>query len=147
MNFTQEQLDKIVASGQFSIVGDTAVHTVNKAVRVQDWTAPPSLEDTAASVLAEFCAEWKFPLPEREYRFEPSRRWRFDFAWPDMLIAVEVEGGTRHQGRHNRHEGFENDCEKYNHAALVYGWYVLRFTSDMVKDGRMAATMRLLPPF
>jgi hypothetical protein len=34
------------------------------------------------------------PEPIREYRFAPSRRWRFDFAWPAAMLAVEVEGGA-----------------------------------------------------
>ncbi len=33
------------------------------------------------------------PKPAREYRFHRERRWRFDFAWPDYKVAVEVEGG------------------------------------------------------
>lgn len=73
--------------------------------------------------------------PETEYRFHDTRRWRFDFAWPDYLLAVEVEGGQWINGRHQRGKGFEDDCEKYNEAALD-GWMVLRFTGDMVKDGR-----------
>ena len=74
---------------------------------------------------------------EREYRFDPARRFRADFAWPNRKLLVEVEGGTRQYGRHNRHEGFERDCEKYNSAALK-GWTVLRFTSSQVRDGRAA---------
>lgn len=30
--------------------------------------------------------------PVREYKFHPSRRWKFDFCWPDRMIAVETEG-------------------------------------------------------
>lgn len=75
------------------------------------------------------------PQPEFEFTFAKPRRWRFDFAWPDKMIAVEVEGGNWIMGRHNRSDGFEKDCEKYNTAALL-GWKVLRFTGDMVKDGR-----------
>lgn len=71
---------------------------------------------------------------EREYRFDPDRRWRADFAWPTRSLLVEVEGGTRGYGRHNRHDGFERDCEKYNRAALL-GWTVLRFTSSQVMRG------------
>jgi very-short-patch-repair endonuclease len=78
--------------------------------------------------------------PEVEYRFHDTRQWRFDFAWPDYLLAVEVEGGQWVNGRHQRGQGFEDDCEKYNEAALD-GWCVLRFTGGMVKDGRALATL------
>lgn len=69
--------------------------------------------------------------PQREYRFHHERKWRFDFAYPDKLLAIEVEGGTWSGGRHTRGSGFEKDCEKYNAAALR-GWRVLRFTPKMI---------------
>ena len=72
--------------------------------------------------------------PEREYRFDVERRWRFDFAWPPYAIAFEIEGGTWVRGRHSRGGGMKADCEKYN-AAVLAGWRVFRVTSDMVKDG------------
>lgn len=73
--------------------------------------------------------------PEREFPFAKPRRWRFDFAWPAKRVAVEIEGGTWIQGRHNRGSSIEKDLEKYNTAALL-GWKVLRFTTAMVKSGR-----------
>ena len=75
--------------------------------------------------------------PRREYRFHPTRKWRFDFAEPDAKIAAEIEGGTWSNGRHVRGSGFERDCEKYNQAALL-GWRVFRFTGRMVEDGLAA---------
>ncbi len=75
------------------------------------------------------------PAPEREYRFAPPRRWRFDFAWPAQRLALEVEGGVWTGGRHVRGAGYERDCEKYSEAALR-GWRVLRVTSGMMRDGR-----------
>jgi len=79
---------------------------------------------------------WRFdfawPEPEREYRFAPPRRWRFDFAWPDAMVAVECEGGTWSRGRHVRGGGFERDCAKYNAAALA-GWTVVRLTRGMLE--------------
>jgi hypothetical protein len=75
------------------------------------------------------------PKPVSEYRFHPERRWRFDYAWPDLRIALEVEGGTWTKGRHVRGKGYEMDCEKYNTATLA-GWRVLRVTTDMLNDGR-----------
>ena len=80
--------------------------------------------------------EWlKMPAPRREFAFHPTRRWRFDFAWPTLLIAVEVEGGTWITGGHSRGAGFDRDAVKYNEAALL-GWLVLRVTGNMVDDGR-----------
>ena len=74
------------------------------------------------------------PQPEREFTFHKKRKWRFDLAWPTLLIAVEVEGGIWSGGRHVRGEGYEADCEKYNEAQLS-GWMVLRFTPGMIKRG------------
>ena len=73
-----------------------------------------------------------------EHRFSPPRRWRFDFAWPDRKLAVEVEGGTFIGGRHTRGAAFEKDAEKYNEATLQ-GWRVLRVTPRMIADGRAMA--------
>lgn len=74
------------------------------------------------------------PAPLLEFRFAARRAWRFDFAWPYFLVALEVEGGTWAQGRHTRGAGFEADCRKYAEAALG-GWLVLRVTGGMVESG------------
>lgn len=60
--------------------------------------------------------------------------WRFDLAWPDLMLAAEVDGATWAGGRHTRGKGYEGDCRKVN-AATVLGWRVLRFTGDMVESG------------
>lgn len=74
------------------------------------------------------------PKAEREYRFHPSRQWRFDYAWPEYMLAVEIEGGVWVKGRHNRGLGFIKDCEKYN-AAVMLGWRVLRFPGGKLNEG------------
>ena len=74
------------------------------------------------------------PEPEREWRFHPTRRFRFDLAWVNEKLAVECEGGTWIQGRHQRGAGFEEDCHKYGEAVL-HGWRVLRFTRSMIDSG------------
>lgn len=80
-----------------------------------------------------FAAAWSpdIQAPEREYKFHPERRWKFDFAWPDVKLAVEVEG----QGRHQTFIGFRRDCDKYN-AALALGWRVLRFPAADFKPSK-----------
>jgi very-short-patch-repair endonuclease len=77
------------------------------------------------------------PTPTREHRFAPPRRWRFDFAWPEPRIAVEVEGGTwiPGGGRHNRGKGYLADLEKYAQAALL-GWTVLRVAPEHIDSGQ-----------
>lgn len=80
----------------------------------------------------------KFPDWEEEYLFHPTRKWRLDFAWPDLKVAVEVEGGTfaRGKSRHTTGSGFHDDCVKYNAAAML-GWLVLRGDTKLVNDGRL----------
>lgn len=84
------------------------------------------------------CGYVKLPAPIQEHVFMPGRRWAFDLAWPDRMVAVEVEGGQWKQGRHQRGKGMENDCIKYSEAALA-GWLLIRCTGDMVDDGRAIA--------
>ena len=74
------------------------------------------------------------PAPTREYVFHQVRKWRFDIAWPDLMIAVEIDGGVWTQGRHTRGAGYIADCEKFAEAAVL-GWVVVRFPTDWVDDG------------
>lgn len=74
------------------------------------------------------------PDPEREFMFHPIRKWRFDFAWPDQLVAAEVEGGIYSNGRHVTPTGFIEDCRKYNEAACM-GWRVFRLPMTWVESG------------
>lgn len=74
------------------------------------------------------------PLPVREYRFHPVRRWRFDLAWPDRAMAVEVDGGVWIGGRHNTGSGMTKDHEKMAEA-MCLGWLVLRVTTAQVRSG------------
>ena len=85
-------------------------------------------------------------MPVRELRFAPPRLFRFDFAWPELKVAVEIEGGLYGKSRHTTVGGFNKDCEKYN-LAVENGWRVLRFTEKMLKNdpvGCIAITKRVL---
>jgi very-short-patch-repair endonuclease len=74
------------------------------------------------------CQHQNLPRPIPQYRFDPVRKWRFDFAWPDVRLAVEIDGGLFSRGRHQRAAGYQADCEKFN-AAMLAGWRVLRYTT------------------
>jgi len=70
-----------------------------------------------------------------EYRFHPVRRWRFDYAFPDKKVYLEVDGGifgfyvtnkiTGERklivGGHNYGGQIRNEHEKRN-AATLMGW-------------------------
>ena len=83
----------------------------------------------------------QFPGCEPEYKFHPDRKWKFDFAWPHALIALEIEGGIWTGGRHTRGTGFLRDMDKYNAAGLL-GWRVFRTTPQQVKNGQALELVR-----
>lgn len=103
----------------------------------------------------------RLPLPEREYRFaalatggigkgvrqrlvaERLKDWRFDFAWPELMLAVEVEGGGWTQGRHTRGEGFLADLKKYG-AGQRLGWTIYRTAGELIKSGEALQTIEHL---
>ena len=91
-------------------------------------------------LLAQHIQYAGLPTPEREYRFAPPRRYRADFAYPVRMLLIEVEGGVWVQGAHTRGGHYNSDCEKYNLAAKL-GYRVLRFTSNMIKNGSALQTI------
>lgn len=73
------------------------------------------------------CKKFKIPPPIPEYQFVKDRKWRIDYAWPDVKFACELEGGAYINGRHNRASGFLKDIEKYDRLTEE-GWILLRYT-------------------
>jgi very-short-patch-repair endonuclease len=79
------------------------------------------------------------PEPEREARFHPTRKFRFDFLWRGQEdsagalagVAAEIDGGqwAPRGGRHNT----DKDRFKMAHAAAL-GFLVLRFSGQMLES-------------
>jgi very-short-patch-repair endonuclease len=116
-----ESLDRLLA--------DQGVKGVKRLVR-----KPPPAKSPGEERFARDLRTTALPAPEREWQFFFGRKWRFDFAWLGLHLAVEIEGTTRDGGRHQRQKGFAEDCRKYN-AAAEYGWTVLRYTPAQVRAG------------
>lgn len=99
----------------------------------------PRAKSSAEETFALHLRLHKMPAPKREFAFHATRKWRFDFAWPEAMVAVEIEGLTRPgtKSRHTTNAGYTADMEKYNAAALD-GWCVLRFDQRAVNSTQAA---------
>lgn len=100
----------------------SAANQVRKAQQVT------SLHNKALAQLAGF------PDPVTELLFHPKRKWRFDYAWEEQMIALEIHSG----GRHTRGRGFVGDRTKMNEATLL-GWTVLEVTPEHIKTSQLRA--------
>jgi very-short-patch-repair endonuclease len=71
------------------------------------------------------------PSSVGQYRIQlPTGRIRLDRAWPEVKLAVELDGATHHTSPQDRRRDLARDREL---AAL--GWLVLRFTyGDVLRD-------------
>lgn len=69
-------------------------------------------------------------LPPYEYQHEVrigNRRYYIDFAYPELMVAIEVDGYEKRMAR----ESLDRDAERGRKLALA-GWQILRFTWTQV---------------
>lgn len=94
-----------------------------------------TVKDYKGKFLAQL-EEAGLPRPEAEFRFAAPRRWRFDWAFPSVKVAIEYQGGNYFgKGGHNSIRGLQNDYEKFTEAALR-GWMLILVDSQTVRDKR-----------
>jgi hypothetical protein len=89
---------------------------------------------------ARLCQLWGLPAPLAQFAVLSAGRWRrIDFAYPDLKIAIEVDGFGPHSGR----KAFEDDRARANELEIM-GWLILRFTWNQVtkKESWVAAKVR-----
>jgi very-short-patch-repair endonuclease len=97
--------------------------------------------DQAVALFLKLLSREGVRTPVREHQFHPERKWRFDFAWPEAWVALEVEGGAFAGGRHTRGSGFREDLKKYNEATRL-GWRVLRVLPEQLDTLTTIALLR-----
>lgn len=118
---------------QLSLVGEAAL------------AKPKSKQKTAEDDFDFQAKAYRLPAYKRQYMFafeSDQREWKFDFAFLDYKVAVEVEGLVMKRidgkmvclGRHVHPSGYEEDCIKYATGESL-GWHVLRFNQHLVKNG------------
>jgi hypothetical protein len=84
--------------------------------------------------LGWLCEAAGLPKPVGQYQSNPDRKWAHDWAWPDHLLIVEVQGGGWIRGRHHRGDGYREDLIK-KLWLQTRGWTVLEVDPQMVRDG------------
>lgn len=80
------------------------------------------------------------PVPQSQYRVTEGTRvvGRFDFAYPNAKLIIEVDGYRWHSGRH----AWQRDWKR-NNALNRLGWTVLHFTAEDLKTpGQVAQEIR-----
>ncbi len=106
----------------------TTIDDLNDPAILQTYRAQQRGQADSAPALVECLRLYSsLPAPKTEYRFHPIRRFRFDIAYPELRIAVEVDGGQWKPfgGRHSRNSDYEKRRE-----AQRLGWLVVAFTAE-----------------
>lgn len=99
-----------------------------------------SIQSDAAKAHLSFLLETKYGINgyRKEYTFHHTRKWRFDYAVPSLMCAIEVDGGT-FQGTRTGHSsgvGLRGWREK-NNAAASLGWRIWHYAPDeVIRAGR-----------
>ncbi len=110
-------------------------------------------------ILAEQLTNVEIPF-ERQYKFHPEKNWRADFSifdrdYPKMKLLLECDGGTFSKPKlkiaksgkpymtksaHSSGTGIASDMLRQNEAVIL-GYRVLRFDTNMVKNGTALTTI------
>jgi len=98
-------------------------------------------ESDLEGAMRRLCLRYGLPLPTFQYRVIQGRTEiaRVDFAYPELKIAIEVDGYEKH----STVEAFQHDRTRQNDL-VEFGWIVLRFTWDDVvhRPEKVAARIR-----
>jgi hypothetical protein len=117
-------------------------HSIDERVSIIERTATAkglikaetkTLEDQFAVQIERY----GLPEPVREYQFEDTPvAWRWDFAWPQYKLLVEINGGIYQDPPtgHRSISGLLRDYAKLN-AATQRHWWSMSFDNKAVESG------------
>lgn len=132
LRWTEDQLEahrKRIAGHNGVAVRTNRIHDEPEVPNVKQGRprkGPSELELAFAKQIADH----RLPNPLREFQFMTSREWRLDYAWPDFMLAVEVQGMV-----HRIKARFLADVEKLAYAQM-HGWTVLLIAGQDIRSPR-----------
>jgi hypothetical protein len=92
--------------------------------------SPSVLESRMARLLLEY----RLPVPKAEVDWGPQRRYRLDFAYPLVRLAIEVDGWSAHftpeQQRWDRRRA--NSLSRAGWTVLHYDWWEVTYEPERV---------------
>ena len=91
------------------------------------------------------------PLPIRQFKFHPDRKWRVDFCFVEDKLAIEIIGvsgrdqfGNRTAGKHQRVGGMIDDFEKYRAMAEAGYRLILVASAEVANEAIYDQLERIL---
>lgn len=80
------------------------------------------------------------PLPTKEVVMISGRRYRVDYAWAELRLGIEIQGGVFTRGAHGSIYGILQGYKKANDAA-ANGWTLMYFLPSQMLE---TATITLI---
>lgn len=132
MGFSLKQLEELKAAGKIQGYTESVKKYSTKSRKNIPGKKGSKNTDWLKLHLVAWCGAHKLNL-EEELKFHPERKWRFDFAIPELMVAIEYEGLGFKKTGHTTSEGFTANTEKYN-AGAGLGWKIYRYTYKNYKN-------------
>ena len=137
----EKEFQKALKGSHLKVEADTSakrareVVTAQKPVDYADVKAilTPAAVAAVGSDIEELFAEQlllsELPAPTRQYLYLRGSKHTLDFAWPELMIGVEVQGMV-----HRIKSKFHADIKK-RATALLQGWRVLEVGGAEIRNG------------
>lgn len=143
MRLTEEELQRIINTEGYSVVGEK-IHRSDDSSFLITQTEKSEVPKEPSSLEKKFIAFWNLIEGDggytRNFRFDlPDSRMELDFAWPELKIAIEINGGQSlgKQSGHGNWNGLERDAVKQNQC-IYKGWTLFWVTTSMMNKQHLS---------
>jgi len=101
------------------------------------WTNQQADSDLELKFIEAWVKDYPMYRPVAQYRFHPSRMFRFDYCWVQKKTAIEIQG---YGPGHNSLPGMTQDYDKLMEALLL-NWRVIYITSMHLSQTNLENTL------